>query len=196
MHHQDRQVELPLQRAKVCQQLSHLAGMVLVGAVKSHQGIQNEQPGSEPPGCLQEPRAIPIAVEPEHGRGDHVDLHLGETQTAMLRDSLDALAHNRQRVLGQVDQDRPRLRHGVLSQAHRAVATLKAMSSPSMSSRTLGRHRSHRPILHSRALPQASAECSPRWESLPHARREALDSDSPASSDLHFLPGHGERESF
>ena len=34
--------------------------------------------------------------------------------------SRDAFAHDRQRVLGQVDQDRPRLRHGVLAQARRA----------------------------------------------------------------------------
>ena len=58
MHQQDRQVELPLQRAKVRQQLGHFAGVVLVDAVKSHQGIQNEQPGSQPLGRLQEPRAV------------------------------------------------------------------------------------------------------------------------------------------
>ena len=34
--------------------------------------------------------------------------------------SLDTLAHDPKRVLGQVDQDRPRLRHGVLAQARRA----------------------------------------------------------------------------
>ena len=65
MHQQDRQVELPLQRAKVRQQLGHFAGVVLVDAVKSHQGIQQQQPRPQPPGCLQEPRAIPIAIEPE-----------------------------------------------------------------------------------------------------------------------------------
>jgi hypothetical protein len=42
MHQQDRQVELSLQRAKVRQQIGHLAGTVLVDAVKSHQRIEKK----------------------------------------------------------------------------------------------------------------------------------------------------------
>ena len=45
---------------------------------------------------------------------------LATIETAMPGHSLDPLAHDRQRVLGQVDQNRPRLRHGVLAQARRA----------------------------------------------------------------------------
>ncbi len=52
MHQEDREVKLPLQRAKVRQQLGHFTGVVLVNAVKSHQGIQNQQPGPQPLGCL------------------------------------------------------------------------------------------------------------------------------------------------
>ena len=75
MNQQDRQIELPLQRTKVRQQLGHLAGMILIDAVKPHQGIENEQPGPEPPGCLKKPGAVPIVIEPECRRGDHVDFH-------------------------------------------------------------------------------------------------------------------------
>src|SRR4029077_2928957 len=99
MHQQDRQVELPLQRTKVRQQFGHLAGMVLVDAVKSHQGIQNEEPWPQLLARLQEPHAIPIAIQPESRRGDHVDLHSSEVETAMPGHSLDALADDRQRVL-------------------------------------------------------------------------------------------------
>jgi len=98
----------------------HFTGVVLVDAVKSHQRIQNQQPRPEPLGCLQEPRAVPIAIEPEHGRGDHVNRDPGKIETAMAGHSRDAFAHDQERVLGQVDQDRPRLRHGVLAQARRA----------------------------------------------------------------------------
>jgi hypothetical protein len=56
--------------------------VALVDAVKSHQGIQNEQPGSQPLDCLHEPRAVRIAIEPQHGRGDDVDRDLGEIETA------------------------------------------------------------------------------------------------------------------
>ena len=120
MNQQDRQVELPLQRTKVRQQLGHFPGVVLVDTVKSHQGIQKKQPGPEPLGCLPEPRAVPIAIEPEGWCGDHVDLHLTEIETAMPRHSLNSLAHDRQRVLGQIHQNWPWLRHGVLAQTRRA----------------------------------------------------------------------------
>ena len=49
-----------------------------------------------------------------------MDLDSGEIETAMPGHSRDAFTHDRQCVLGQVDQDRPRLRHGVLAQARRA----------------------------------------------------------------------------
>ena len=55
MHQQHRDVELSLQRTKVRQQRGHLAGVVLVDAVQSYKRIQDQQPGPEPPSCLQEP---------------------------------------------------------------------------------------------------------------------------------------------
>ena len=76
MHQQNREAKLPLQRAEIPQQLGHFARMILVDAVKSHQGIQHQQPRPKPPGRLPEPRAVPIVIEPEHRGGDHVDLHL------------------------------------------------------------------------------------------------------------------------
>src|SRR5208282_4024879 len=45
---------------------------------------------------------------------------IGEIKTAMPGHSLDALAHDQKRVLGQIDQNWPWLRHGVLAQARRA----------------------------------------------------------------------------
>ena len=56
MHQHDREVQLPLQRAKVGQQPGHFAGVVLVDAVQPHQRIEKQQPGPQPLGRLQEPR--------------------------------------------------------------------------------------------------------------------------------------------
>jgi hypothetical protein len=98
----------------------HFPGVVLVDAVKSHQGIEQQESRAEPPSGLQEPRAVRIAVEPQHRRGDHVDIDSGEIETTMTGHSLNPLAHDRQRVLGQRDQHRTRLGHGVLAQARRA----------------------------------------------------------------------------
>ncbi len=82
--------------------------------------------------CLTEPRAIAIAIEPQHRCGDHVNLHRGELEATMPGHSLDALAHDQQCVLGQVDQDWPRPRHWAYLPKHAVpVATERAMSSPS-----------------------------------------------------------------
>ncbi len=51
--------------------------------MKSHKRIQKEQAGPEPHGFLPEPRANRTAIEPDQERGDHVDLDLGEIETAM-----------------------------------------------------------------------------------------------------------------
>ncbi len=50
---------------------------------KSHKRFQKEQARPEPLGFIPEPRAIRTAIEPDQGRGDHVDLDLGEIETAM-----------------------------------------------------------------------------------------------------------------
>ena len=78
MHQQHRDVELSLQRTKVRQQRGHLAGVVLVDAVQSHKRIQDQQPGPEPPSCLQEPSPIRVAVEPQHTRGNHMNFYVRE----------------------------------------------------------------------------------------------------------------------
>jgi len=88
--------------------------------VKSHQGIQEQQPRPQPPDCLQEPGAVRTAIEPQYRRRDHVDVDSGEIKTAMPGHSRDTLAHDQKRVLGQVDQNRTRFRHGILAQARRA----------------------------------------------------------------------------
>ncbi len=57
--------------------------MILVDAMKSHQGIQRQQSGPKPADRLPEPRAVPTVIEPEHWGGDHVNLHPFEIQTTM-----------------------------------------------------------------------------------------------------------------
>jgi hypothetical protein len=51
----------------------------------------------------------------------------GEIETVMPRPAFDASAHHR-RVLGQVEQDRPGLRQGVLAQACRGRGAGKLQS--------------------------------------------------------------------
>ena len=87
---------------------------------KSDQRIQQQQPRPEPLGRLEELLAMPLLIEAERGGRDHVDLDLLQLQAAMPGHALDALPHDRQGVLGQVDQDRPRLRDAVAAQAGRA----------------------------------------------------------------------------
>ena len=62
--------------------------------MKPHQGIEQQQPGPEPLGCLQQPGAVRTAIEPEHRGGDHVDVDSGEVETAMPDHSRNTLAHD------------------------------------------------------------------------------------------------------
>ena len=43
VHQQHRDAKLPLQRAKIPQQLGDRAGVILVNAVKSHQRVEHQQ---------------------------------------------------------------------------------------------------------------------------------------------------------
>ena len=58
MHQHDREVEPPLKGAKVGQQPGHFGRVVLVDSMKSYQGIEKQEPGPDPLGRLEEPRAV------------------------------------------------------------------------------------------------------------------------------------------
>ena len=58
-----------------------------------------------------------LAIEPECRGGNDVDLDVLDIETTMPSHSFDAISHDWQCVLGQIDQHRPRLRDGVLAQA-------------------------------------------------------------------------------
>ena len=97
-----------------------VAGVRKIRAPYSADCVEDQQPRPQPPGRLPQPRAVRIAIEPEHRRGHHVDLDAGEIEATMPGHPLDPLPHYRQRILRQIDQDRTRLGHGVLAQACRA----------------------------------------------------------------------------
>ncbi len=63
MHQDDREVKPPLKGTKIGQQPGHFAGVIFVDSMKSHQGIEKKEPGPESLGCLEQPRAVRIAVE-------------------------------------------------------------------------------------------------------------------------------------
>ncbi len=176
MHEHHRQVEFPLKRTNVGQQPGHFAGVVLVDAVQPHQGVQQQQPRAEPLGRFLELPAVCIVVEPQRGGGDHMDLHLLQSQTAMPCHSFHALPHDRQRVLGQVDQDRPRSRDGVPAQASRAGSHAQGKVQPQPSLRALGSAADH---AHRQSAPQLFHQ--PAWGAVflrdlsdPHHRKRPL----------------------
>jgi hypothetical protein len=78
IHQQNREAKLPLQQAEIPQQFSYIANMILVDAMRPHQAIQQQQFGLKPPDCLPGSCAVPIMIEPQRRRGDHVDLHLAD----------------------------------------------------------------------------------------------------------------------
>jgi len=143
MHQHDGKVEPPLKRAEVGQQLSHFGGVVLIDPVKPHERIEQQQPRPDSFGRLEELRAVRIAIEPKCRRRDHVDVDRLERESAVPRHSLDAFADDRQCVLGQVDEDRPGLRHGIFSQTRRAGSHAQGHIESQPGLRALGRTTDH-----------------------------------------------------
>ena len=61
--------------------------------------------------------AIGIEIEAEGGRGDDLDVEIGERDAGGLADAIEAASHDVQRVLGGVEQDAACSRHREAAQA-------------------------------------------------------------------------------
>src|SRR5690606_20577680 len=106
-----------LELAQVREQRCDLAGDVLVDAVKTHEGVEDEQSGLEPGDGLGETVAVTLEVEPYRRRGDDVDVERGEASAGGGGDAGEALADDVQRILGGVQQHAAGLRRGESAQA-------------------------------------------------------------------------------
>ena len=92
-----------LQLAQIGEQRGDLAAGVLVDAVQADEGIEDEQAWLQSGHGVGEAVAIVIEIEAEGGRGDDLDVEIGEREAGGLADAIEAAFDDVQRVLGGVD---------------------------------------------------------------------------------------------
>ncbi len=104
MHYRDGQVLGPLQLTQERQQLSDIAGVVLVSTVQPHQRVENEQARLDPLDGLCEPEPIVLEIESQTGGGDDVDGDVVDLEAAVLAEPGETLTHQRGVIFGKVHQ--------------------------------------------------------------------------------------------
>ena len=105
-----------LQLAQVGEQRGDLAAGVLVDAVETYERIEDEQARLQSGDGLGEVAAVGLQIEPDGGRGDDLDVEIGQRHTGCCRDAFEASAHDVQCVLGGEQQDATGPRHGEAAQ--------------------------------------------------------------------------------
>src|SRR6202163_4858023 len=105
-----------LQLAQVGEQRGDFAAGVFVDAVETYERIEDEQARLQSGDGLGEVAAVGIQIEPEGGRGDDLDVEIGQRHTGCCRDAFEASAHDVQCVLGGKQQDATGTRHGEAAQ--------------------------------------------------------------------------------
>ena len=94
-----------LQVTQEGEQRRDLAADILIDAVQTHERIEDEQPRLQPGDGLIETCAVGLEIEAQAGRGDHLDVEFGETDTGGGADAFEAAADDMERVLGGIQQD-------------------------------------------------------------------------------------------
>ncbi len=101
----DRKLVLTRQRAQEAEQLSNVSSVILVAGMKSHQRIEEQETRREVRDGGGEAFAVARIVEPQRSGGDDVQRDAIDGQVAQRAQGGDALAHARQGILGEEDED-------------------------------------------------------------------------------------------
>ena len=120
VHEHDGDVEGALQLAQVGEQRRDLARQVLVDAVKPDERVEHEQARTEPGDGRGQRGAITLDVEADRGRGDHLDIEVGEVVARGASDAGEPLPHDVERILGSEQQHAAGADHREPAQARRA----------------------------------------------------------------------------
>ena len=117
MNQEHGQLELALQLAQEGQEASDLGGVVLIDAVQTDQGIEDEQAGLALLDGVGEELAIGRRVQSQGGGGDDFDGQGLEGNLGGSGDAFQPLADDGQGVLGGKEQDVSGACHRILAQA-------------------------------------------------------------------------------
>jgi hypothetical protein len=95
----------PLQFAQEGEQWGDLAVDILVDAMQTDEGIEHEQPWLEPADGRVETRAISIEVEAQAGRGDQLDVEIGQRNAGDGTDALEAGTNDVHGIFSRIEQN-------------------------------------------------------------------------------------------
>lgn len=109
VHDEDGDVMLALEGAEVAEQGGDLAGVVLVDAVQTDEGVEHEQAWCELADGGTQAGLVAAAIEAQHRRRDDMDRRVGQIERAGTAESGEPRLDDRRRVLGHVEQDGPRM---------------------------------------------------------------------------------------
>ena len=70
--------------------------------MQAHQRIEEDQPRAKSSHGFEQPGAIGGLIQAQSGRGDDMQIDLGERDAAMAREGRDPLTDDRQRIFRQV----------------------------------------------------------------------------------------------
>src|SRR6185437_9844507 len=102
---------LALKLPQVRQERCDLAARVLIDAVQTDEGIENQQARLQGGDCLLEELAIAFEVESQRLCGDHLYVESLELAAGRMADAFESCAHDVLRVLGGIKQHAARLTH-------------------------------------------------------------------------------------
>jgi hypothetical protein len=111
-----------LQFAKIGEQGGHFAADVFVDTMEANEGIENQQSGLQPGNGVVEGTTVGIEVDAQTGRGDDLDVEIGEVEAGRGADAVEATPHDVQRILGGIEQHPPGPLDGKTPQARGACS--------------------------------------------------------------------------
>jgi hypothetical protein len=109
MDERDSGMEVTLQVAQVGEEWSDLGGGVFVDAMQASEGVKHEQFRLQLGNRGGQGLTVVVAIEPQRGHGDEVDVEAFEVDAGHGGNSLEALAHDEGRIFGGEQQHRTAL---------------------------------------------------------------------------------------
>lgn len=107
MHEEHGEGVPALKFAQICQERCDLPARILIDAMQSNEGIQDQKPRGEGLDGALEALAIPFQIKSQGGGGDHLHIQCRELAAGRLADALEARAHDVLGVLGGEEQHAP-----------------------------------------------------------------------------------------
>ena len=109
-----------LQLSQIGEQRRHLTSGVLIDAMQTHQGIEDEQAQLQVGDGVVEASAVGREIQSYGGCGDDLDVEIGKAEAGGGADAVEPPAHDVERVLGGIEQNAAGAWHAEATQARNA----------------------------------------------------------------------------